>query len=1096
MREFRFFVLFLFSLTVTTLGQGRTDYFNVESPQVHPIEVFRLAGHDYLAVCNTRDNSVEIWDTVEKPVMRRLARIRVGLEPVSIRYYAETRRLYTANFLGDSVSIIALDASTSANGLQARLERTTWVGDEPLDIAFHSTDSPAHPYTFFVTHMALDGFGWRDALTLEPIQGRELVAAKVTLGFDTDDPPDGRDDEFIDLALKEPRTALVRDGQLLLLATKGGNTAFDFDVYCESLENHGQDARATSRVTGLGSAGFNMVFDSRGRLLVVGAEALNQTLQNEDEAREAPTGFVKSTFYVVEDACGDPKIQGRDVNLTSIDPAANLEVAPRPVPRDHALSMLTDVAFFTMATTEGPGKAFFTAFGNDRVGVIEPHQDLKPEYWPIRRIEVPAVGGNPLAGPRGLAFKPANPAAAADPGARIYVLNHLDNSVVTINPRTEDLVKGAHFSLANDPRPAYLTKGQQFLYDAKLSGNGMVSCASCHVDGRTDRLPWRLSPANGEAVEIPKLLPDGVPDTHFPADKGPLVTQSLQGLLNSEVLPHNQFWVTNAPYHWRGDRATFLDFNGAFESLLGGSELSDGQMRQYEAFVNSIHYPPNPKELKNRRLSGRFEGPNGGEFPDDGSSGANRGLKFYHITNTVGPRSCAHCHALPEGSNNRITDSQNVVGQPIESAALRGLFQKEAKRDVDGSSDPKDSPYSGLEGLFHTGLIVQGTLHEFNFVASINAFNKTFFSSRICGTPGEFSFCEDLQTLNQMVHEMDWGVGPLVGCPVTVNLGNVDTAKNSPSPSPCSRACGDNAATLACMERQARLANSGLAVQAWLGGGKSGYWFDPVSGLYVEETGSHALTRTELADSLRDERDRLVFQAVPLGSERRVAAPNGKPFQPEPGDRPRQLRLLPMVANTFWNDVPRIRGNWAELDNSSLQSIFIHTVRLFQWGLIIDGEADEGFGLGTRPRHDAPRRFQVSGENLGHGSWLHLAYHSEPGAPPVDPDGPLDQVNFEVISLPLYATSFVDEESGNPVYQTAVELEPLIYYGLMLGGPVAPGVAAAYLDHEFTFPMEDPALDRPPPGEFDPEHWNYLFVAVSNGAGQIGFGGWQRLTIR
>lgn len=109
-----------------TLAQGRTDYFNVESPPVHPIEVFRVANYDDLAVVSTRDSALEIWDTNETlPVAsRRLVRIPVGQEPVSVRWNARRSSLYTANFLGDSVSVVAIAAPTGPASFTVRLDQT------------------------------------------------------------------------------------------------------------------------------------------------------------------------------------------------------------------------------------------------------------------------------------------------------------------------------------------------------------------------------------------------------------------------------------------------------------------------------------------------------------------------------------------------------------------------------------------------------------------------------------------------------------------------------------------------------------------------------------------------------------------------------------------------------------------------------------------------------------------------------------------------------------------------------------------------------------------------------------------------------------
>jgi hypothetical protein len=1086
-------------------GQGRTDYLNFESPPVHPIEVFRLGGHDFIAACNTRDGSVEIFDTDEGAPDRRLARVRVGLEPVTVRFNPANEKLYTANFVGDSISVMALTAPSGAGSLAVELEQTTWVGDEPLDLAFYTLDDGSTiRETVFVTHMALDGFDWRDAETLVVLDEVEMAPALVTVGIDTSQ-PDGV--QFLDLAAKEPRAVRVRGNELYVLPLKGGSNSldsvsFDLDLYCDDIRDlfaspihHG----------GLHTTGMNMNFDATGTLYIVGGEALNEVLLTEPDVMAAPTGFVRSMVYVVNDPCSPaPIVRRRDVNLEQIDmargdhrsagllrrvsPAGTITV---PVAKSAALSMLTDVVAFE---TGGVPKVFFTAFGNDKVGVLEPDpSEPDPDAWPLRRIDVHPRSGYPLAGPRGLALKRANPGNPADPGPRLYVLNHLDGSIAVIDVVREQLLKSAGLTLAGDPRPDYVVAGQRFLYDA-LQGNGFNSCSSCHVDGRLDRLPWNLGTPGEPDVPIPPILPDGIDVTLFPADKGVMVTQSLQGLLNSEVEPESQFWVTNAPYHWRGDRASLRDFNPAFESLLGGEQLSAADLDLFEQFVNSIAYPPNPQQSRDRRPSGVFG--EGEDLDVDGSTHASRGLKIFHVKPTVGAeRSCATgCHALPEGSNNRITDIQ--FGQPIETAAMRGLLQKEAKRDRGGWSDPKDSPFTGIEGLTHRGFIGGPTLEEFNAVGSMNGFVKHFFSDPLCGAPGQY--CADMQALNEFVHEMDWGVGPLVGCPATVHLGNVDGAyPGNPASKGCDGACRDLASALDCMEEQAGEVHSGVSVQAWVGGEERGFWYDPTGQAYLEEPAAGGpLSRSDLLDSLTAEADRLVFQAVPLGDERRLAAPSGTAAPPALGAPPSNLALLPMTPSAMYARVPELSAAWAEVDNTAIGSIFLHTARLYQWGLVQDAAAEGGFGLGGAPRHDAPRRFAVSGQGIRHGAELVLAYLDDPKAGPPDPGLPLDQGSFSLIGMPLYPSDESHPANGDPIWRTAVEIGPLFYYGLMLGGPAAPGVSAAYNDQRpFTFPMDDAVLDRSTPGAFDPLSWNFFYVFVVNADGAVGDGGWQRLRI-
>lgn len=1022
-------------------AQGRTDYFNVESPQVKPLAVARLAGHDYLLVCNTPDNSLEIWDTDESlPVASRFkGRVPVGLEPVSVAFNPTFSRAYTANFLGDSVSMIALAGGDG--GVAATLVMTRHVGDEPMDVAFSADDSHV-----FVTHATNGTFGWRGALTLDPV------------------PPSGGlpDMAQIDLTaaigpgqfgIKEPRAVAVSGGRLFVLGFKGGNdpAEYDFDVYVRDLASG-----AVTSVSGLGSTNFNMDFETGGDFWVVGGEAQNEGNPTEPQVAAEKTGFVKSTIYFVKSSGA---VVSRDLN--DVDGTEN------PVAPALALAQPTDVAVFEPAGA--PLKVFVAAMGSDRVASLTPGGAGGPYGWPIARIDVPVAPGstNPVSGPRGLAIKYANAADPADPGARLYVLNRLDNSFAIVDPVADTHL--ATVALANDPTPAYVREGRRFLYSAKESGNGFVSCASCHMDARTDSLVWFLGTPGLPAQPYPPGLADGLdaPAT-FLADKGGMVTQSLQGLLDFEVDPANRDLFTNAPYHWRGDRADFTEFAGAFQGLLGAAAPLDPlEMKQFETFVNSVHYPPNPRQPDARAYTGALGN------PDDDTSGsdARLGLKLFHITpiSICAGRSCVQCHALPEGSNNRGT-VPTAGGELIETAQTRGLFQREARQDkAPGAPSPV---VTGEFGLTHLGLS-----------ASLNAFINRFTpATKPDGTP---SFtAAGLLAIKAYMRQFDFGVAPLVGRSYTVDPANKGTSETN--------------RTIALFENQARLGNVGVAVYARIGGAETGYWFDLTAApapAYREEGSAPGIfiDRASLLALPAQLRDRIVFQATPLGSERRVAALDGKPAALA-GAAPSALELRPMVPNTANAQVPSLRKNWDPNAPPGLEFQWMNgavptppfpkAIRLMQHGLVSDGQGQYGL---TALRHEAPRRFAVAGHDILPGATLRLFVPASAVAP--NPSGPLSQIPTIELVLPLHPTAQTLGD-GRRVWESAVEAEPLVVYELLLGGPLAPGMPAV-LD-----PVQVLAAAEPPAaGTFDPHGFNWHYVRVKNPDGQEGDGGWQRLRL-
>jgi YVTN family beta-propeller protein len=917
----------------------------------------------------------------------------------------------------------------------------------------------------------------------------------------------------IQRAPKEPRTVLMRGNKLLVMAFKGGHalpgeteTIHDLDLWCADV-----DSLETSYHGGLGSTNFNMAFAGNGDLFLVGGEAQNH-LVFEKNVAAAPTGFVESTFYYVKNPCTPSfDFQVRDVNLelgpialpapVFADPSKAVQgpiqtepqLVPQPVKKRDALAQPTDVVPYEPDGTVT--KVFFTAFGSDRIGVIVPVFGTDPNEWDLDRINLRLQGG-PVRGPRGLAVKYANDEDPGDAGNRLYVANRFDQSVTIIDPDTESVLE--NFGLAADPRPDHLVEGQPFLYDARLSGNGFSSCASCHYDARTDKTRWHLGidpddPDAPEPQQIPPLLIDGLafdpedpPD--FPLDKGFIVTQTLQGLLNWDVEPEFQELFTNAPYHWRGDRATFLDFNPAFEGLLGGSQLAPADMEKFRTFINTIHVGSNPQQPLGRRFSGTFGDPGVPIADDDTATGGQRGLRLFMSAKTVGQKSCVTCHTLHEASNNRITEAIGASlvngGFPAETAQMRSLLQREARLEAGPASEPNLSPVTGREGLFHDGdpsLVLTPT---------INGFNRTFFLAALCpddqpGTEDDFD-CENLVELNRASHQLDWGLAPIAALAYTVTAANLS----------------DQLTNLAfrVLEDEADKANIGFAVQVFANGQQTGYTYVPgESPPYVRQpvTAGPAVGQQDIRNLATGD-VRVVLAAAPVGSERRLASPTGVASTPV-SNPPADIRLLPMKPSEPYKDVPKLTENWDDFDNQGLANpmLSVHTKRLYQFGLQQDAASENGFGFGLGPlHHDVPRRFQVVARNVEPGAELCL-WVPNTSTPPDVTMTPEQQGtdNFIKIVLPIHP---IDDggtlAEGEKKWETAVELEPIFYYAMMLGGFEAPGVKKAAED--LTFLISDP----PPVGFFDPIPRNFHYVEIVNpdddGTGnKTGDGGWQRLTL-
>jgi hypothetical protein len=187
----------------------------------------------------------------------------------------------------------------------------------------------------------------------------------------------------------------------------------------------------------------------------------------------------------------------------------------------------------------------------------------------------------------------------------------------------------ATLRIGPDPTHALIKAGRKVYYSAAHSQNNNASCNTCHVDGFSDLLAWNLSDMR---------IDSGGQYTVPVDDKGPLVTQTLRSIRGQN------------PYHWRGERGDLIEFNGAFEGLLGGTKLDEtpgGDFEKFEAFVMSLQERANPHESPRRVVSDKF-------VPDSFPYGTSavRGQDIFFSKKSLPNRSCEDCHSLPSGTLN------------------------------------------------------------------------------------------------------------------------------------------------------------------------------------------------------------------------------------------------------------------------------------------------------------------------------------------------------------------------------------------------------------------------------------------------------------
>lgn len=337
-------------------------------------------------------------------------------------------------------------------------------------------------------------------------------------------------------------------------------------------------------------------------------------------------------------------------------------------------------------TFHSDGRVFVSGLLTDNVVIL----DAGGNY--LQKIDLPAGSI-----PRGLAIGTVSDV--------VFVYCWGTNQVRAYNATTLALRKV--FNLNYDPTPAQVKTGRAIYYDGDNSLNQNMSCATCHIEGRTDMLMWTLSDLTAD-------------------DKGPMMTQTLAGIEKM------------TPFHWRGERPRLKDFNGAFEGLLGGTKLTNQEFADFQAFVFSIQNPANPFESPLREIDSSIQAPMAA-----GGNAVN-GLQIYNQPGTALGSSCNECHMLPTGTGNDTSavDFPETIPRRtrLKVAPFHELWRREQKRVTVTlpTGVTQERPLLGA-GISHSGR-----------VADLKRFME-----------GGFNFTnQEENDVSAFVHQIDQGIAP------------------------------------------------------------------------------------------------------------------------------------------------------------------------------------------------------------------------------------------------------------------------------------------------------------------------------------------------
>jgi YVTN family beta-propeller protein len=648
-----------------TAAATTNSFVNFETAPVHPV-VLSPDG-DRLAVCNLADNRLEVFNVSSgAPVL--IGGVPVGLDPVSVRFHTPNEA-WVVNHVSDSVSVVNVDLM--------RVVATIDTGDGPADVAF--AGNPVRAFVScastnavqvfdpanrtLVQTLALDGQRPK-AIAVSPDRAKVYVAIfesgnRSTIlstsvgtldGFPQpsvvdlptgphrgQNPPPNNGTNFlptinpaIPTNVAAPKVSVIakknaagrwvddNNGDWTEFVS-GTNSVFSgrprgWDILDHDVAVIDTASMGVSYLTGLMNICMDVAVNpASGQVTVVGTDALNHIRFE---------SVLRGVFIRVNLALANP---ANDSNVVK-DLNAHLDYKSAVVPEAERNKSIGDPRGIVW-NADGT-RGYVTGMGSDNLIVIDPQGNR------VGRQPALELGE----GPTGMALDDAR--------SRLYVWNRFSATVSVVDTVNETVVTNVPLF---DPTPIEIKAGRKHLYNTrKTSGLGQASCASCHVDARFDRLAWDLGdpPAEVKTVSLAKVnfgrFPPS-PTNHFHPMKGPMMTQTLQDIIGHE------------PFHWRGDRDGIEQFNGTFTNLqAAASVLTTNQMQEFESFLATVHFPPNPFRLFNNSLStnlplmghvalGRGIRPAGQQLPNGNPQ---RGLTRFRLQGTVG---CIHCHTLPTG---------------------------------------------------------------------------------------------------------------------------------------------------------------------------------------------------------------------------------------------------------------------------------------------------------------------------------------------------------------------------------------------------------------------------------------------------------------
>ena len=465
---------------------------NFLSPQANPIALSPDGGKLYVA--NTTSGTVSVLATSSNAV---IATVAVGVEPVSVAVRPDGNEVWVSNHVSDTVSVIDTNPTSPTfhrviETIQDLDAQGATLFDEPVGIAFASNTKA------YVALSSRNDIAVVDAVNYE-VTGRIHVTAQ------------------------EPRAIAVRNGLLYVAAFETGNQTQlsacgglgddtigslcslgvddlvtfatdpnlpnnvknivvdtgvpDRDLFVYNTAND----QLVEAVTGVGTLLYGLTVSSTGQVFISQTEARNEVNGDHDMV----LADLDNRMFLDEIATTSCSVGGGCGAVTVFDLHAATPPPGQPAPGTELSTpygiAISDDDQWLVGTSAGNSRAFLMTAG----GVVKTRLDLGSGADLGQQI------------PRGVALRSNG---SGEPQTA-YVLNTLENTVAVVSvaihpdPTPPTLTLVSKVGVGADPTPQDVRRGEIAFSSSLASSSGTFSCASCHPDGNTDQLLWRIGGA-------------------------------------------------------------------------------------------------------------------------------------------------------------------------------------------------------------------------------------------------------------------------------------------------------------------------------------------------------------------------------------------------------------------------------------------------------------------------------------------------------------------------------------------------------------------------------------------------------------------------